>query len=121
MSAGTNLKDSSKSFQTSSGGNKEDEYSGQTDLILILEMNLWSDFFLKLQERGVCQRKDEGGYAFALTLLAVHGTLEINFPLWSYRSNTILFFSRIYFDEVFAISLFTFESLRSTGMLVGGL
>lgn len=57
MSAGTNLKDSSKSFQTSSGGNKEDEYSGQTDLILILEMNLWSDFDVtEIGKRNACHR-----------------------------------------------------------------
>jgi hypothetical protein len=39
-------------------------------------------------------------YAFAITLLAVYGTLEINSPLRSYRSNTILLSSRMYFDEV---------------------
>ena len=68
------------------------------------------------RESGVCHRKEEGGYAFAFTLLAAHGTLEINFPLWSYRSNTILFFSRMYFDEDSGISVPRLKPDRSSGM-----
>ncbi|MFY9943376.1 MAG: hypothetical protein WAK57_14455, partial [Desulfobacterales bacterium] len=75
----------------------------------------------EIRKRGICQRKEEGGYAFAFTLLAVHGTLEINLPLRSYRSNTILLPSMMYLEEVFAISFFTFESLRSKGMFGGDL
>jgi hypothetical protein len=70
-----------------------------------------------LRERGVCQRKEEGGYAFALIGFTVHGTLEINFPLRSYRSNTILFFSRMYFDEVLEISRLSSKTERPVGML----
>jgi hypothetical protein len=65
-------------------------------------------------------KEEEGDYAFALTLFAVHGTLEINFPLRSYRSNTILFFSRMYFDEVLEISRLSSEPERSAGMLEVG-
>ena len=68
------------------------------------------------RESGVCRRKEEGGYAFAFTLLAVHGTLEINLPLRSYRSNTILLSSRMYLDEVSGISRRCLKPERSSGM-----